>query len=880
MEIIKNSLADYVDSRIDVLKDKSLKEMKQTKGLINFFFSLKKDIENFTKGFQKSIDILSGTITVETEWREIIQISMRQYSQLVRALFDFGEDMEKNILKPLQSFIDVYDQTNASVFSSSKEIINEISNQKNLYNKAKIKYLKKKKELLNCNTEAAYKSKLPSFNNTEQEYKKLMEVVNNKIDSSKTTYNNLLRTWYESEESKSKLIKSILMKYFELSNDICNICISSNVCLKKTAENKDVNLDLEKYIPITFEKEDKLFSKLTYEIFTEENVYSKKLAKLFPKGLTSECFEMVKNKIKGVFEDEVVHKLEAEQILSIVTTTEGLKIVYKEFALINRKIELENEEAFEFLSELGLLMLNQISKHKFPQIKYLAAILNLGALVAYYGPKATKEKCKKYLRNKFMHDPIWKFKDIWIKVLQYKINKEVNKFKMYAQLRESNNTDNDKRPNKGVDISGITYTELAFVSIEMALYFVNPNLCRDIIIEFSKSSSMDSVKLYQLLVDYESAQPIPRADQPTTQEVLQHSLEKRNKERKRYSSSKGIMIIGMSLYFIPDLSTLITLLLVNRQFYSIFKPKVHRIALTMYREQVRFKLWRAILHSRGFESLYKKLKDTRLEGFIKNNPEIEEIIRMDVLRSFLVPSEKDQASIMDILRCYAITSPEIEYCQGMNCIAGMFYLIYKNEGIAFTMLSTLINEFSLSNLFKQDVPLLRIYFYQLNRLIAVFLPRLHLHFFEEGINAAHFASSWFLTVFTFVMQFSKSVEIPRLLLSIFDGFLTKGMSSLFRFSLFILKYYEEKFLGYKSEEILQILSALATNDFFNNPDVEKVYIQTIQDFNITNRLLDRLSKEHDEICVRSKEYKNVQLQSKEPFRHYIPSKGKFVAIYI
>ena len=126
---------------------------------------------------------------------------------------------------------------------------------------------------------------------------------------------------------------------------------------------------------------------------------------------------------------------------------------------------------------------------------------------------------------------------------------------------------------------------------------------------------------------------------------------------------------------------------------------------------------------------------------------------------------------MNVLRCYAMLNPEVEYCQGMNCIAGMLYLTYKNESIAFNMMSTLIATFELSNLFKQDVPLLRMYFYQMNRLLAVYLPKLHSHLFEEGINATYFCSSWFLTAFTYILQFTKTTGIPPLLNTIFDNFL-------------------------------------------------------------------------------------------------------------
>lgn len=127
---------------------------------------------------------------------------------------------------------------------------------------------------------------------------------------------------------------------------------------------------------------------------------------------------------------------------------------------------------------------------------------------------------------------------------------------------------------------------------------------------------------------------------------------------------------------------------------------------------------------------------------------------------------------MDVLRCYAVFNSEIEYCPGLNFLAGFFYLLCRNEPRAFSMLCTLIANFDLSYLFNEDVPMLQKFFYQINRLIAIYLPRLHSHLYQEGIRTSYFCSPWFLTVFTFILQSCKSKHIPILLNEIFDRFLT------------------------------------------------------------------------------------------------------------
>ena len=121
------------------------------------------------------------------------------------------------------------------------------------------------------------------------------------------------------------------------------------------------------------------------------------------------------------------------------------------------------------------------------------------------------------------------------------------------------------------------------------------------------------------------------------------------------------------------------------------------------------------------------------------------------------------------MRCYAIYNEDVGYCQGMNFLAGMLYFTLNDEAIAFAMLSKIISQFRLEGLYMRDVPLLRLQIYKMNRLLAIYLPRLHLHLYNEGINVEYLASSWLLTAFTHILRDRSSP--PLLLEAIFDKFL-------------------------------------------------------------------------------------------------------------
>jgi hypothetical protein len=46
----------------------------------------------------------------------------------------------------------------------------------------------------------------------------------------------------------------------------------------------------------------------------------------------------------------------------------------------------------------------------------------------------------------------------------------------------------------------------------------------------------------------------------------------------------------------------------------------------------------------------------------------------------------DPNILTNILKTYAFFNPEIEYCQGMNFIAGFLYFVFKDEETAFKAL--------------------------------------------------------------------------------------------------------------------------------------------------------------------------------------------------
>jgi len=103
---------------------------------------------------------------------------------------------------------------------------------------------------------------------------------------------------------------------------------------------------------------------------------------------------------------------------------------------------------------------------------------------------------------------------------------------------------------------------------------------------------------------------------------------------------------------------------------------------------------------------------------------------LDIQRSFRNTEGINDDNLRKILHTYAVVNPELDYCQGMNFIAGFLYLFLQDEALAFAVMRQVIDAFELSTLFNTELPMLKLNFYRLDRLISMVLPDLHNHFKE------------------------------------------------------------------------------------------------------------------------------------------------------
>lgn len=158
-----------------------------------------------------------------------------------------------------------------------------------------------------------------------------------------------------------------------------------------------------------------------------------------------------------------------------------------------------------------------------------------------------------------------------------------------------------------------------------------------------------------------------------------------------------------------------------------------------------------------------------------------------------------QKLLSRVLICYAEEDSAVGYCQGMGFIAS-FLLLYFPEEEAYEFLFSLLNhsKYRMRELFVDQMPLVQLRLFQLNRLLKKFSPKLFKHLGSIGVNEGMYATHWIITVFAYNFPI-------ELVLKVWDLFFLFGWKIFFKVAIFILTQEQNKLLSFDFEEVLEYL---------------------------------------------------------------------------
>ncbi|CAG9318522.1 unnamed protein product [Blepharisma stoltei] len=565
------------------------------------------------------------------------------------------------------------------------------------------------------------------------------------------------------------------------------------------------------------------------------------LHRLFPKKERKKSFSSSSSDSMSSSTDteERINNHTIVSLTDVLLTTEGRRIFIQLLESKKSSPDLEIQH-LQTLANFLTIILSSLMNEADCDYNLFYKIVVLSHIFRTAGVK------KGYLFEHLSHHPIFQIRKMWSQTIECAINSKVladNEAFHRARKRIRKNKvqpKNFKNSKFSVEKSEKNTATLLLnqFNFYMANLKVPLELARSIISESAQRTKVDEERRFSLMTELHAAQ----IEFYKKEFGKPKSLKKRSAERDEWGR---FMPIGLSLQFLTK-ECYLPLMLVCKHWYSNLKLKIIKRALIEdLNDKVRLEAWTSILCKPGkisYTDLVNKLKVDK-----SSIEKVQDVIVMDILRSYPNDPIVDSEKLRNILQAYASYKPDVGYCQGMNFIAGTLFYVLRDEEKVFWCLSTMIQKFKMEELFSSNLSKLKLFFFTLDRFLAYLLPEVHKTFNAEMISSNHFASLWFITLFSGILN--SKIEI---LLKIWDQFFYKGWKVIFKVSIALLTRISGHILHKKFEDILSLMSSLhgpfaKVNVFDNDLFKEMGYIK------VTNQMIVQARKEYEKICEQMRE---------------------------
>jgi hypothetical protein len=227
---------------------------------------------------------------------------------------------------------------------------------------------------------------------------------------------------------------------------------------------------------------------------------------------------------------------------------------------------------------------------------------------------------------------------------------------------------------------------------------------------------------------------------------------------------------------------------------------------------LRFISWKA-LHSFHLDiSDYNQLLNNQLE---KN---IEDWIRKDICRTFPENDKDKEEKLYRVLKVFSLIDREINYCQGMNFIAG-FLLIMSNfnevETLCLFISLFMMNENILRGFYLDGFAVLKLFIFQFEKYLEKKEPKISSKFKYLNLPCEIWISPWFLCFF--------SANLPLIFaVRVWDCLLSYGLNFLIVFALCYMKYFRDEILNCQdSGDLLQVFRNFVEHPLQSIPNTNK-----------------------------------------------------------
>ena len=589
-------------------------------------------------------------------------------------------------------------------------------------------------------------------------------------------------------------------------------------------------------------------------------------------------------------------KIDSEKFMQIINYIDENPEGCKNFLyLLMGHYCLKNLEKFNNYDNLYLLnsILNMIINFIWENDDYaylFLLILDIGEKTVYYNSNDTLPT--NYLRKIMSKNTIYHNEELWIKIIDLKI-KMLAKIKINEEFysRRKNSISKKKTGlmskifwNKGEDNTKIEkeilysqiYKEKASdycteILTEFICHFINYDFIEQktskVIELISNQYSLnlkqknyflkmiDSNLMYQKICNpyfsdsKSNKKNLIKCDTQEDLDKLYFSF-KSNKKFKFLEKNSKSKIFLFAMKYLNN-KDIIPLLCLNKEFNSTLKKIVYKNVLIKYSNKIDIKqhlaIWKNILNYNSIKRKYnyKSILDSIQKESNKTN--IFDIIVLDTVRTiFFKNQESNQKKLGNILKAASKELPEVNYCQGMNHIAGLLLVLCEeNEEEAFYLFLSLLLATDYCSLVINNLKKLNSFFYCFERLLNIMFPEMNRYFKNINVNCGYFLSPWFITLFTNAYNDENGQDNLKIIIRIFDLFILSGWKAIFKIGISLIRKNSLKIISSPYEQLVHYLNnEIIHSDFFKNENLNELMNISIN-FKLSNKLINNLCEEFE-----------------------------------
>ena len=786
-------------------------------------------------------------------------------------------------------------------FDSAKEVINQEHKYMNLCDSAKnnsdaiIEEHKQLEKLQISSGEDAFA------------YQIELEKMNRIIEKSESTYNQLKESFIINEKANGSFINfhfSKISKYFsDHVENLVELCDKLNKSYNnKTKENTIPNnifennkgiYRLQKEEFINYENYLRNIDTLPNENKIQENI--KNIPNIKDNNTIGPFIDLTEH--SNTISNSAPHYLEL--IENLLTSKEDIS--NNDISIAISEIDNNIDKAKEFLHNLLLfyenksfiiiqclqnlnhianfiaLIINTLQLDQSQLYSYIFDIINIAEETIYID---SDDPFKRYYLCKLLasRSVLFTDKSFWMRIIEVQINSMVD-IRVKEEIGKSDKNKSNKNSNNVVQkIQSVLGTsaykisqnkkieneiatskiysqnkpKIAVVVIEDFIqHFYNFNFdiveSIEIIVELSSTYNFNSEYVSYFSSILNSNMFNEKNKKPIRNKNKENSLITLLKKGKSFKEKKEIIIVHSIIEFLSLREILQGMFLTNN-IYNNYTELIYLNTFNKVKDyplNICFIIWKRKLNFHKYKSSvnYKEIVQQIKEEKITHSS--FEIINLDVIRTpFNSDVEKQREQLSNILKVISVTINSITYCQGMNYLCALFLSLIKDEEQAFFFYYSFLKSTLYTSLFMNDFSLLKKYYYIFNRLLAIFVPEITMHFKTNNINSTYYISSWFITLFTNTYQNIENHDKPLILLRILHNFIIHGWVSIVKTGICLLKHFENIILTLSSEELLYfLLNDIINMDFFQNVNITQ-YDFLEEHFTIEDALIENIENEY------------------------------------